>query len=165
MKPCFAVFLMMSLTSSPVLARGVDTGQPLKAAPGHTVCEPGAFVIADQSSRGRLCITQGNMAHDKYVFDIAGEEVLSGIDDETTRGLSGHYRGVPINMVCKPEHKAPAEDDPMVASLSKGFMSHPGTSAEQAHQMAVLMLTTEVGRQCVVKQGEQVLMRVPIRFD
>ena len=166
MKSYFVVFLVLSLVSIPVLAENADTGQPLKAVPGRTVCEPGKFTIADQPVQWRLCVTQGRMAHDRYVLEnAAGEEMLSGIDDETTKGLSGQYRGVPISMVCTPEHKAPADDDPMVASLAKGGMSHPGTSAEQAHHMAVLMLTTEIGRQCVVTQGERVLMRVPVRFD
>ncbi|WP_431634708.1 hypothetical protein ACQVBX_13485 [Dyella sp. KULCS107] len=165
MKSCLAAFLVLSLTAGPLLAEGVGAWKPLKAIPGHTACEPGKIVISDRSVQLSLCVTQGSMAHDRYVLEIAGEEVLSGIDDETSRGLSGHYQGAPISMVCKPEHKAPADDDPMVASLAKGFMSHPGTSAEQAHKMAVLMLTTEIGRQCVVRQGEQILMTVPVCFD
>jgi hypothetical protein len=47
----------------------------------------------------------------------------------------------------------------------QGVQSHPGTSTEQAHQIAVHMLSTEFGRHRVVKQGEQILMKVPVRFD
>lgn len=159
-----AVFLLLS-TSSRVLAGGVDAGKPLIATPGKSVCKSETVVLADQPAQGRLCVTEGSMVHDRYVLEIGGQKVLSGIDDETTKGLSGYFRSVPINMVCESELKPPADDDPMVASLSKEFMSHPGTSTEQAHQTAVHMLSTEIGRQCVVKQGEQILMKVPVRFD
>jgi hypothetical protein len=112
-----------------------------------------------------LCVTQGKFAHDNYAFDIDGDTVLSGIDDDTTKGITGNYDGQSIRLTCKPELKKPLDDDPMVTGMAKSLASKPGVSEQQAHQMAVAMLTTEVGRECLIEQADKVLMDVNVHFD
>lgn len=137
----------------------------LKVVPGQTTCQSQDINVGSKAAKGRLCVTQGKFSHDKYAFDIDGQPVLSGIDDETNNGITGSYNGQSISLVCKPELKKPTEDDPMVAGMAKSLMSKPGVSEQQARQMASAMLTVEVGRQCLVEQDKQTLMDVSIHFD
>lgn len=139
--------------------------QILKAIPDQRVCQSQGLSIGSQPVKGTLCVTQGKFDHDSYAFDINGKVVLSGVDDDTTKGVTGNYNGQPVRLTCKPELKKPADDDPMVAGMAKSLASKPGVSEQQAHKMAVAMLTTEVGRQCLIEGGSQTLMDVSIYFD
>jgi hypothetical protein len=158
--------LMMILPSLIGTAQASDEGV-LKAIPGKTVCQAQDIHLGSKVVQGQLCTLEGNFGHDKYIFDVAGEHVLAGIDDETTKGIAGSYNGDRINMTCKPEETKPAADDPMVASMAKSLMSKakPGTSEQEAHAMAMAMLTTEIGRRCTIDYKGQSVMNVSVHFD
>lgn len=158
------VACFMSMLSTGVLAETGGTAPEITAVPKKMVCSSLEIAVNGKAAKGQLCITEGMFAHDTYAFDIQGDKVLTGIDDETTKGLTGTYQGQSMSMVCTPELKAPKDDDSMVVSTEKSLMSKPGMTPERAHHLAVAMLTLEIGRQCVVKQGAQALMTVPVRF-
>lgn len=160
---CVSLAVVGFVLSAPAMATEA-TGDPIASVPGRIVCQSRPVTIGEKSVDAKLCVTGGNFGHDKYAVKIGWSTVVEGIDDETTTGISGAYKGVPVALTCVPQHKAPAEGDSMVESMAKSLAGRPGTSPEEAHDMAVKMLTAEVGRLCTFRQGEHDLMAVQVNF-
>ncbi|AIF47158.1 hypothetical protein [Dyella japonica] len=156
---------LLSLTLSLCAFAEADGMAPaIVAAPGRAVCSSADVALGGSPAKGQLCVTEGSFGHDRYVFDLDGTAVITGIDDETTRGLSGSYKGQSLGMTCAPDIKKPADDDSYVVGLEKSMVEKRGMKPADAHNLAVAMATVEVGRTCIVKQAEAVLMKVPVRF-
>ncbi|SDG96544.1 hypothetical protein SAMN04515659_3884 [Dyella sp. 333MFSha] len=163
MKKQLVLLTIATAMSIPALAADTD-GEPLTAVPGRTVCQARPVAIGGKQVDAKLCVTEGSMSHDKYVVKIGWSTVVEGIDDETTKGIAGMYKGSPVSLTCEPQSKPPAADDPMVASMAKSMAARPDVTSEQAHDLAMKMLSTEVGRLCQFRQGDQDLMSVQVKF-
>lgn len=160
-----AVLALMLISLSLCAFADADGMAPaIVAVPGKAVCSSADLALNSGQAKGQLCVTEGSFGHDRYAFAVDGDAVISGIDDDTTRGLSGTYKGQPLGMTCAPDIKTPADDDAQVVSLEKGLIEKHGMKPADAHNLAVSMATVEIGRTCMVKQAETVLMKVPVRF-
>jgi hypothetical protein len=160
---CVFVLVIAALVTAPAMATDV-TGEPIVSVPGRTVCQSRPVTIDGKSVDARLCVTGGSFGHDKYAVEIGQSAVVEGIDDETTKGISGTYAGSAVALTCAPQHKVPAEGDPKVESMANAMAARPGTTPEQAHKLAVMVLTAEVGRLCTFRQGDKDLMSVQVNF-
>ncbi len=153
------------LLSSSVVAADVS-GDPIVAVPGREVCQERPVTIAGKQVDAKLCVASGNFGHDKYTVKIGWSRVVEGIDDETTKGIAGTYKGHAVGLTCVPQSKPPTkDDDAVVEAMAKSLEGRPDITPEQAHDIAVHMLSTEVGRVCSFRQGDQELMSVQVRFD
>ena len=160
-----AILALMSIPLSVCALADTDGMAPaIVAVPGKAVCSSADVVLNGAPAKGQLCVTEGSFGHDRYVFAVDGDAVISGIDDDTTLGLSGTYKDQSLGMTCAPDIKRPADDDAHVVSLEKSLIEKRGMKPADAHSLAVSMGMVEIGRTCVVKQSETVLMKVPVRF-
>lgn len=141
------------------------SGDPIVAAPGRQICQSRPVTIADKQVDAKLCVTSGNFSHDKYMVKIGWSKVVEGIDDETTNGIAGTYKGNAVGLTCVPQIKQPgADQDAAVDAMAKSMQEHGGAKPEQAHDLAVHMLSVETGRLCTFRQGDQELMAIQVDF-
>lgn len=152
-------------SSTSVMAADVS-GDPIVAVPGREVCQARPVAIADKDVDAKLCVSSESFGHDKYAVKIGWSRVVEGIDDETTKGIMGTYKGHAVALICTPQIKAPGkDDDAAVNAMAKSLEGHSGVTAEKAHDVAVTMMSTEVGRVCSFREGDRELMSVLVRFD
>jgi hypothetical protein len=141
------------------------SGDPIVAAPSREVCQSRKVTIADKQVDAKLCVVSGYFSHDKYVVKIGWSKVIEGIDDETTNGVTGTYKGSTVGLTCVPQIKQPgAGQDAAVHAMAESMQEHGGAKPEQAHDLAVHMLSVETGRLCTFRQGDQELMAIQVDF-
>lgn len=135
----------------------------ITAKPKKTVCASSAFALAGNSTRGELCVTQGNFASDRYVLKLNNTTVVQGIDDETTPGISSSYQGQRITLQCAPQN---IRGDATADEVRKIV---PAYSEAKVNKTVELMrgsiMPIEVGRMCSVTSGADSLMKVHVFFD
>ncbi|MFL9880559.1 hypothetical protein PQR63_19340 [Herbaspirillum rhizosphaerae] len=155
-----AVSVLMTTT----LAISAETAQ-FNIAPkaGKTICQSGSSQIGDAAAKVELCVAQGNFSHDTYLVKIDGKQVLKGIDDETTKGVSVAYQSRKLNLVCTPQNEGPTDVAPeRVAAMQKNM---PKLSEAEAKAMVIMMETVEVGRLCKATLDDQALFAAQVTFE
>ena len=96
--------------------------------------------IADKEVDAKFCITGGTFGHDKYAVKIGWSRVVEGVDDETTKGISGTYKGHVVGLICMSQNQPPNKDgEPAGVAMAKSMEGRPEVTPEQAHDMAVRM--------------------------
>jgi hypothetical protein len=133
------------------------------AKPKKTVCAASVFPLAGNSTRGELCITQGNFASDRYVLKLNNTTVVQGIDDETTPGIPASYQGQRITLQCAPQHirgDASAEE---VRKIVPAYSDAKVNKTVELMQGAIMPI--EVGRMCSLTSGADSLMKVQVFFE
>ncbi|WP_213947275.1 hypothetical protein [Luteibacter sp. dw_328] len=156
---------LISMALSGHVSSADASGDPIVAAPGREVCQVRPVTISDKQVDAKLCVTSGNFSHDKYSVRIGWSRVVEGIDDETTWGIAGTYKGNAVSLTCVPQVKQPGTDQgAAVDAMAKSLQEHGGDKPEQAHDLAIHMLSVETGRLCTFRQGDQALMAIQVDF-
>lgn len=137
---------------------------PLKLTPqpGKQVCQAASTRIGEQAGKVELCVIGGKFSHDTYILAIDGKPLLKGIDDETTAGLSGTYRGDAVSLICAPQIEGPKEVD---AEKIAAYQNLFRLSAEKARERAILAESVEVGRLCTARAGSTPVLAVQVMFE
>jgi hypothetical protein len=141
-----------------------DDSSPLKITPqpGKLTCQSSSSKIGEVTAKIELCVVAGNFSHDTYILNVDKKAVLKGIDDETTKGLTGTYQGEKITMTCVPQHEAPKE---VSAATIAVYQKSMNLSAEDAKKAAIIAGTVEVGRRCSARWGSTSLIEVQVSFE
>jgi len=133
------------------------------AKPGKVQCRSKDQTINGAALAVELCVGEGSFSHDTYQVKIGGRAVLTGIDDQTTKGLVAAYQGEEVRLTCTPELEAPSEISPEeIAAVRK---HNPELSEAQARGVVMRISSVEVGRACVAKLAGRTVLEVQIKFE
>ena len=95
--------------------------------------------------------------------------MLKGLDDETSKGISSSYKNHKMSFSCTPQNVFP-KDTPE-ATLEEVQKVMPNSTLEETQEIANLLGTSdkspmgmEVGRLCIAKSDDSLLMTVQVLF-
>jgi len=132
----------------------------LKPVPNREVCAKEKLEFDGAKHHVALCVKSAMFQHDRYTLKIDDRDVASGIDDETTQGVTGQSGERAIRLVCEPVLEKHGEPSP---GLIEAFVSK-GMSEEQARKSAELTTTVEAARNCAVSVNDAVRWNVRVEF-
>jgi hypothetical protein len=153
--------IALACLSSVVIAEETPRFKIL-SKPGKPVCQSNSVKIGEVQSTVELCVYGGNFSHDQYSLKIDKQQVLQGIDDETTGGIKSKFSGENLVLTCIPQHEVPKDVSPEKIDAYQKMMK---VSAEDAKRMAILAETVEVGRLCKATLGASSLIEVQVLFE
>jgi len=110
--------------------------------------------------KASLCVKGGSFSHDVYQLEIAGKVVLTGIDDETTKGLEADANGRHLRLACAPQLEP---NDTMQGAL-KQMLLKQGKSEDEAEALARSMGMVETGRACTLAVDGSAVWQVGVVF-
>lgn len=159
-----AIMLTTSfLAASAGAANAEDPTLQIIAAAGKSVCQSTVRQLGATSQKIELCVSQGNFAHDVYVLKIDGNDVLKGIDDETTKGIFATHQGEKISLTCAPQLEEPTQVTAEKIDAVQKLM--PALSADEARKTAISLDAVEIGRLCIAQRGDNSLLDVRVVFN
>ncbi|MDG2524910.1 hypothetical protein P6166_06035 [Stenotrophomonas sp. HITSZ_GD] len=138
-------------------AAASDEAAKLVVHPGGEHCATQELAALGQAS---LCVKGGSFSHDVYTLKIAREVVLSGIDDDTTRGLETDSEGRHLRLVCAPR----LEPNDTMKGVVKRMLLTQGKSEEEAETLAQRMGVVEAGRVCTLAADGTAVWQVEVVF-
>lgn len=158
----FRSIVMLALIGLAGAASAFDStpGASLTPVANREVCAKEKLEIDGAKNRFALCVKSAMFQHDRYTLKIDGREVASGIDDETTQGVTGQSGERAVRLVCVPVLEKHGEPSP---GLIDAFVSK-GMSEEQARKSAELTTTVEAARNCAVSVNDAVRWNVRVEF-
>jgi hypothetical protein len=148
-----AFFFLMSSASA-----GESRQLSMTPVPGIQSCV--SFPVGTNALNPELCVLQRLFAHHVYVLKLDGQPVLSGIDDETTTGITSVYKNQAVQLRCAPQEIFTKET--LEATVKEVQRQMPTATTEEAAKIADLLWPgptgIELGRLCsATSNGETVL--------
>lgn len=151
------VALAMAAMGVTGAAAASDDAAKLVAHPGREDCATQDLAAVGKAG---LCVKRGSFSHDVYTLKIAGEVVLSGIDDETTQGLETDSHGRRLRLACAPRLEP---DDTMKGAVKRMLLAQ-GKTEEEAETLAQRMGVVEAGRACTLAADGTAVWQVEVVF-
>lgn len=151
--------VLLAMAGTATASDSVPTAS-LRPAADREACASENLMLDGAKSQLALCVKSAMFRNDEYMLKIDGQSVATGIDDETTHGVTGQFGDRPVGLVCTPVHEKRGEPTP---GLVEAFMKK-GMSEEQARKTADLTTTVEAARDCAVSVSDTVRWNVRVQF-